>query len=224
MIVGILPAGGIANRIYKIPKFLLPTPTSTLLEHHVRMMEDAFVDTIVVPCRPELFTYLCGLKLSPKVHFAAMDTQTISEALLRVYCMYGQAKYMIGLPDVYLSHNPYQMLYGSLASGAECTVACWCVSEEQSHSLGMCLIDIDKIIDIDDKPRETTRRWAWGQLAWNDAFWKYVKREDAHLGIPLQAAIDNGMTVEAIKTIGDYRDCGTPDNYFDLTKDWTDEL
>ena len=225
MTVGIIPAAGKATRLHGLPKYLLPVPGGYLLQQMAdRMGVQCFIganadnyDLIDAYKRPGDVAYLVASRSMP-------------ETILAVEKYTGTDNVLVGMPDTYWSDRS---VYGAMArrldEGAVCTVAMFAVSAEQAARLGMCEVnywcclpgDWSQVMRIDDKNPASKLKFAWGALGWQPEFWQYIKPEDAHMGIALQRAIDDGVEVQGYLARGQYYDCGIPEDYFRRIRELT---
>lgn len=81
--------------------------------------------------------------------------------------------------------------------------------------------DWSQLTRINDKIPASKLKFACGALCWQPEFWQYINPEDAHMGIALQRAIDDGVEVQGYLARGQYYDCGIPEDYFRCIRELT---
>lgn len=199
-IIGLIPAGGKATRIYGIQKYLLPTPEGTLLDVLRRRMVKAGIADI---------------------RTIYDEYPTLCHAL-RATVTSGEGNTLFAMPDTYWTDEiALEKLMVTLNKGADVAVGIWHIRPDQIGKLGMCrLTENYEVLEVVDKDPDCPGIWAWGAIAWRPYFWHCIRAEDAHLGIALNRAIADGAKVQAVKMTGDYHDAGTPDEYFRLCSTW----
>jgi len=226
--IGLLPCAGKAERLYGLPKFLLPCPDGYLLKRHYDAMIKAGCKPVGISTNESHYELLKSYGYYPT---RLERYSTMSETLLETYyerivdLMYDQEDVLFGMPDSYFD-DPY--LYDFMNQelleypDIQVVAGLFVVSEKQAHLLGMCELAADRrIVRIVDKPVETTLRYAWGCLAWRPSFWQYIQPEDAHVGFALQRAIEDSVLVKGLFSPAKYYDCGTWAGYAEMVRDTT---
>lgn len=214
--IGILPAAGKAERMHGLPKFLLPIPDGYLLQRHIGMMRKA-CNSIYIGAnqynRPMLHKYSDEASV-----YLAEPCDTMSETVLSAKYLGRGTNTLFGMPDTYIEDDQcYAKLAQALEDGADVAVARFHTRPEQRSKLGMLRLERGhKVIEVIDKPAETDLVFAWGALAWKPQFWEFLRPEDPHIGYALPRAIEANLRVWVSPMRGDFWDCGTPDEYFDL--------
>lgn len=217
--IGIVPAGGKATRIMGLPKMLLPYGGRTLFEILLARMERAAPRQILIAPSAATVGLLFPYFL-PHVLAYATRTQTMTEDVLlaRCYLEAGESV-LFGMPDTYFDDaEAFQKLARILDGGADVAVGVFKTRPQQRHKLGMCRLRYSRIVEVVDKPAQTDLTWAWGVLAWRPAFWEYLRPDDPHVGYGLPRAIQAGLNVRPYPLQGQYWDCGTEAEYFDLVQ------
>jgi NDP-sugar pyrophosphorylase family protein len=234
--IGIIPAAGSATRMMGIPKMLLPIPPngSVLIDLLIERMKLAGVgewpEIISSDVVAELIQYHTGIDLYHA------KTKTMSETVLCVKSAWEFAipnyetgkvpipepmpPVLFGMPDTYFDDGEaFVKLAAALDDGADVAVGLFKARPGQRKKLGMCDITPGyfggHISAVIDKPQETNLVWAWGVLGWKPTFWQYIQAEDPHVGYALPRAIAARLDVRAVRMVGEYFDCGTPDEYFE---------
>lgn len=203
-IIGLIPAGGRATRMYGLPKYLLPTPDGTLLDVLRRRMVKAgivHIDTIYD------------------------EGATVCEALIGAAMKWEKGNTIFAMPDTYWTDEiTIEKLLVTLNKGADVAVGVWRIRPDQRGKLGMCITDRHHhLIGVIDKDLDSPLEWAWGAIAWRPEFWDCIRAEDTHLGIALNRAIADGAKVQCVPMAGEYWDAGTPAEYFRLCSTWVRE-
>lgn len=219
--IGILPAAGQAERMHGLPKYLLPIPDGYLLKRHIGMMLQR-ADCIHIGTHPyneeELYQYTKYDRDVVKVRIAQRH-ETMSQTVLSLHDKDAEDNaYLFGMPDTYIEDDQcYAKLAQTLEDGADVAVATFHTRPEQRSKLGMLRLERGhKVVEVIDKPAETNLVDAWGALAWKPQFWEFLRPEDPHIGYALPRAIEANLRVWVSPMRGDFWDCGTPDEYFDL--------
>ena len=211
----ILPAAGLATRMRGLPKFALPISDTyeTLLERHISLALEV-AETVWVPTRPENVALVNNLVNDERVVVIGMNTATMSETVLRTVALSGADRYMLGMPDTYMSANsPYLALADSTAP---LTLAAWHVRPSQAGKLGQLDVDSDgHLIGVVDKDPECALELAWGAMAFDRRFLELVDAATPHLGYAIPHMMTNA-SVPVVTMAGQYYDCGTPAEYFEL--------
>lgn len=213
MTIGILPAAGKATRIHGLPKYLLPVPGGYLLER--------MANRIGVPCyigaNADNYDLLNDYK-RPEDRVCKVVSRAMPETILniRLQAMLGDENVLVGMPDTYWTDETvFLRLTDYLNQGFICAVAVFYVDVDMASRLGVCHWNKEGLLrHIEDKQPQTNGRWVWGAVAWRVDFWQYIQPEDAHLGIALQRAVEQGIEIPVVRCGGDYYDNGTPEDYF----------
>lgn len=223
--IGILPAAGNASRIHGLPKFLLPVGDTYLLKRHVEMMRIhitgiPLTGSVYVGSNPMRYISLLEQSNATYYVYVAAQRETMTQTVLSFQDEWHyseRALTLFGMPDTYIEDDH---CYAKLAAEiADCDVAVgvFYTRPEQRSKLGMVALGISgAVLSVIDKPENTTYTLAWGVLAWKPIFWQHLKPEMPHVGYGLMPAIEAGLNVRAVMMEGQYFDCGTPDEYFDL--------
>jgi glucose-1-phosphate thymidylyltransferase len=83
-----------------------------------------------------------------------------------------------------------------------------------------------RVLKIDDKPKKTTLRYAWGCIAWRPAFTEYLHNSVINIQISdfatiMNKAIEDGMSFRSVVLpSGQYADLGTYEEISDLDKQY----
>lgn len=223
--IGILPAAGKAERLYGLPKYLLPIPGGYLIKRHIDLMKSAGCKVVGVSTNEDNYSFLNRDDIHPTV---VERYSTMSETLLETYyerivdLLYDQDNVLFAMPDTYIADEKlYQDMITIIENTTfEVIAAVFHAKEKNRSKLGMCDIDENLLIkNIVDKPAHTDLTYSWAMLAWKPSFWQYIKPEDSHVGFAVQRAIEDGVNVRAVYATGRCYDCGTIEGYYDLLKD-----
>ena len=228
--IGILPCAGEASRLYGLPKYLLPVPGGYLLERHVNAMKNSGCGTVLIGCNEgnyDMITDYSHYGLSYVASEHATMAQTVLSSRMGASALLNDRlaneTVLFGMPDTYWTdfENGYY-IGDKLHTGddIEVVLMCWQVRWKQWQRGGMCDIEIGgRVTRIVDKPEKSESPWIWGAMRWKPSFWKWIKPEDKHVGISVQRAIENGVHVHAcVSWNGDYFDCGTSEEYFEMIR------
>lgn len=223
-LVGLLPAGGKAERFGGLPKFLLPTPEGSLLNVWIERMKAQGVEQIIIGASAE--NRMIIERLVPRDCLVYLvNSSTMSETVLAARRWCGNDTVLLAMPDTFI-RQPDGGLGGLRRGLADNTVVAglFAVREWQKKKLGMCYTSVSvngelSVTKIVDKPGEfCTATHAWGVLGWQPAFWEHIHPEDPHVGFAMVRAIAAGIKVAGCTNSGEYWDCGTPGEYFQLTR------
>lgn len=216
--IGIIPAGGNATRMRRIPKMTLPVPTNgdTLFTVLIERMRSAGIEHVLVAVSDAtagIIAPFCGSETL--LYKTAVPTMSEAVILARQHTYAGGACFF-GMADTYFEDtDAFMKLRMALAGGADIAVGLFQTRPEQHRKLGMCRVKGTQVLEVVDKPQETALNQAWGVLAWKPSFWDFMNADDPHIGYALPRAIEAGLDVRAVFMDGEYFDCGTPDEYFE---------
>lgn len=221
-VIGILPAAGWAERLNGLPKFLLPVPEGNLLALHCERMLAAGAARVLIGTR-WINSGLASLYAPAGTETYLVNSKTMAETVLAARGRAGDSRVLFGMPDTYWdSPAVYESL---VTSPSDVTLACWRMRPDQRGKLGQCDIDNNgRVWNVRDKDALCLYEWAWGALAWNSEFWRFIKPDMPHIGYALQPAIDAGLSVTAVFCPSEYHDCGTFESYARLCSTLTKEV
>lgn len=219
----LIPAAGLASRMRGLPKFLLPIDSkyTTLLENHLyyAAKENNELENIFIATRPDLVTFIKNLDLGYKnLAVIEMDTKTMNETILNLI-EYSKSEYFqVVMPDTYFLH---EQPYGILSNNpALCDLGIWKIRPEQRGKLGEVEIDPENyLINIIDKNPNSLLNYSWGTLTFSHELIKYIKPEEPHIGYAISNALKHEEKITTKIINGQYFDCGTSEEYFDLLKE-----
>lgn len=230
-IVGVIPAAGKATRLDGLPKYLLPTGESFLLDTLCQRMKNAGVDRILIAANPENRGVI--ERYAPdECIVISINSRTMSETVLACQEFAGSNHVLFGMPDTWWQREEqlYKLLLDPLVKHKQpVSVAVWKARPEQTQKIGMVATATRKvdsrtileITDVVDKPAKTDLTYGWGAMAWSVDFWKHINADDPHVGYAIQRALARGVMVEAIPCIGNYYDCGTRKEYFQAVRNFS---
>lgn len=214
--IGILPAAGSATRIHGLPKFMLPIPDGVLITRMSNLLQRQS-DVIIVGARyPSLdFGFNASIPM-----FDVGRTRTMTETVLRCRAQYEDVDthdILFAMPDTFVEdEDAFSKLANALDAGADLAVGIFSTRPGQERKLGMVSAIGDKILEVLDKPTHSSWNWAWGVLAWKPVFWGCLDASMPHVGYGIPVAMERGLNVKAVRMRGQFFDCGTPEEYFDL--------
>lgn len=219
----LIPAAGQATRMRGLPKFLLPIDENytTLLENHINNLNNILENDsrILIGIRPDLLPIVKSLNLiEENIFFIEMKTNTMNETILNLSENSDSHHFQLIMPDTYfLGMQPYSQL----ESNPElCDLAIWKIRDEQRGKLGEVEVDANNILsNIVDKNPNTMFQYSWGSLTFSRQFFKYIKKEDPHIGYSVSLALNDKQYISTKFIDGKYFDCGTPREYFDLFRE-----
>lgn len=229
---GMLPAGGLAERFHRLPKYLLPIEDSYLIKRHIKMLESL----VVYPMDPmvskgwQVGSNGADWHMLAQLDIGAIDvgwTKTMSETLIRMrrstydYCV------LMGMPDTYIDDfEAYSKLHQALDLYPEAIaiMGVFTARPGQYRQGGMIRNEDARVTEIVDKAdTDQGLDFIWGLMAWRPEFWDYIKVDDPHPGYAAQRAIENGEIINMYLMRGGFWDCGTPERYFELIRHLTEE-
>jgi hypothetical protein len=186
----------------------------TLIEHHIKLMSP-FVDFIIIPTRPENVSLLSRLNLPGHVLITVMETETMSETVLRALNPIDFDHCILGMPDTYYldSNNPYETIAAQMAEH-DVTLAIWKSTDEQRGQVGSVELDsTQKVTRCADKDSSNHFGWHWGALSFNKTSLQNLDPKSPHVGYLINPSIAQGLNIGASKITGNYFDCGTFSEY-----------
>ena len=219
----LIPAAGQATRMRGLPKFLLPIDENytTLLENHINNLRNTLGNDnpILIAIRPDLLPIVRSLNIDAKnLTFIEMVTSTMNETILNLADTSDSQHFLLIMPDTYfLGMQPY----AHLESNPElCDLAIWKIRDEQRGKLGEVEVDENNFLSsIVDKNPNTMFDYSWGSLTFSRKLFKYVKKEDPHIGYSVSSALNDKQQISTKFVDGKYFDCGTPQEYMDLFRE-----
>lgn len=149
-------------------------------------------------------------------------------SLDQAYAFVGGATVVLGFPDILFDgSNVYETLLDARA-GSSCDVLLGLFPPRDAAACDR--VDVDdrgRVRRIEVKPMRTSLSWTWGIAAWTPRFTEFLHRHlrdsaaalretageipEAYVGEVIQAAIDDGLSVEGIPVSrSPYLDIGTP--------------
>lgn len=220
--IGLIPCAGSATRIHGIPKYLLPVPDGYLLQILTLRM-GMIARSIAIGANTLNYMQVTTYAPSKASVYIADHYGTMTETVLsgKGYASIDGViteNTLFAMPDTYIEDDAcFAKLADTIHNGADVAVGVFYARTDQHLKAGMCRLDGERVIEVVDKPAKTDMRWLWGALAWKPTFWDYMQPEDAHVGYALPRAIAAGLDVRAVRMTGGYFDCGTYDEYAELT-------
>lgn len=214
--LGILPASGTATRMGGLPKFLLPVGPQArpLLDLHLEAVAGC-VDEVVVAIHPKFAAVTQERVAAAGALLTVMETRTMSETVLNLVRRMGFDRYLIGLPDVFVTGwGGYAAALG-LLDRAACGLAVWRSGPGQVGRLGNLDFDGDgRVLDIQDKVAGCPYAHHWGIAAFTrECLLAHTDPAHPHIGFTAETALRRGERVACAVVPGRYFDCGTPQEY-----------
>ena len=195
----LIPAAGQATRMRGLPKFLLQIDENytTLLENHINNLRNTLGNDnpILIAIRPDLLPIVRSLNIDAKnLTFIEMVTSTMNETILNLADTSDSQHFLLIMPDTYfLGMQPY----AHLESNPElCDLAIWKIRDEQRGKLGEVEVDENNFLSsIVDKNPNTMFDYSWGSLTFSRKLFKYVKKEDPHIGYSVSSALNDKQQI-----------------------------
>ena len=222
-IIGLIACAGTANRIFNLPKFILPLKDTnySLLGYWCKLMIDKGCDKIIIGSSTTNKYFIEHIINTQLIDYKEIiiikiidNSSTMNETILRMIENENYNLALMGMPDThidYISNN----LIDNMINNNESIVGSylWNIRNSQKEKIGLCNIDDKYIIDIIDKNKECDYYYGWGAMIFKKEFEKYINKADLHLGYSMKLAINNSVKIpyEIIK--GQYWDCGTIGEY-----------
>ena len=246
-VIGLIPAGGQAARIGTLPcsKEIYPIGFDQNRQGHPKVachyllekMKFAEIKKTYIILREgkwDIPAYLRdGKMLGMSLAYLIMDTPFgVPFTLDQAFSFVHESVIAFGFPDIFFeSVDVFVKLLNRLWR-QDCDVVLGLFPSDRPDKADM--VDIDskgKIKKIMIKPQQTELSLTWGVAVWTPTFTKFMHRyvEEARLfakehkelfiGEVIQAAMDDGLRVEAIRVSDSpYIDIGTPDDLFKVMK------
>jgi UTP-glucose-1-phosphate uridylyltransferase len=228
-IVGVIPAAGTAERMDGLPKYLLPIRKSYLLQTLCERMNACGASDLLIGANPNNSSLVQRYLPANGIVYTKFS-ETMSETVLAAQPWADKANVLFGMPDSWWEGDDfaYRWLVEGLTEEIPVCVAVFKARPAQKGKLGMVMTQgkfvnglgeqILEVVAVKDKASTSAYTEAWGAMAWSPKFWQYIRPADPHVGYALERAISMGVTVRAIKMTGNYWDCGTKDEYFELIR------
>lgn len=226
--VHLIPAAGTATRMGGIPKFLLPTQSSsgspdqphleTLLGHHVKLGLNS-CDKTIIASRPENMTAIQKYLIPGRVEAMCMESSTMSETIARMVSVIRAEIYFVTMPDTYFLNSNFKMheISPTTKSGELVRLGAWDVLESQVGSVGQIQLDgSGAVIGHKDKTADASLPLVWGAIAFRAEAESLIDTSTPHIGYLIDSARDASFGVSGKRFTGVYLDCGTPQGYLDL--------
>ena len=223
----LIPAAGKASRLSGIPKFLLPLPEeSNLLKHHLNLSNDIKeINSVKIATNTTFAPILnnqINISKNRKIQgINLMNTKTMNKTLMNLRG-HDADSHLLTMPDTYISDNSLIKKMVRLFkedSEVDVILGIWNVRNEQRHKVGQCKISGNYVTKVVDKNSKVKYQYLWGTVLFKNSLWKYIKPNDPHIGYSFPAAINNNLKIRYVKSDGNYYDCGTIDEYWQLIKD-----
>jgi choline kinase len=211
---GILPAAGLATRLRRLPKFLLPSDDDarTLIECHIEALE-AVCDVIWLPVRPDLIQLVHDLQLGQKIIPVALSTKSMTETVLRITSISAADRFILGMPDTgFVGEYPYLYLAQAIED-SNLSLALWNTHENQRGKVGSVEFENGHILNSIDKNYDSKYPLHWGAMSFDREFISILNYEMPHTGYGIREAIAANLVISASVMTGEYFDCGTFSEY-----------
>ena len=242
-VIGLVPAAGKARRLGRLPcsKEIFPigvveTPDGTRSRVICELLFDGFrragIRKSLIVLRKGKWDVPAHLgdggDLGLHLAYLAVDpTSGVSETLDRAFPFVEDFDVALGFPDTWFEpRDAYVHLLQRLRAGdPRPSVVLGCVPTDRSEKTDMVEMDEDgRVRRIVVKQKDTGLRYAWFLAVWTPLFSAYLHEYlkdpppsapagEVYPGHILQAAIDDGLRVEAVTfPDGSFLDMGTPDD------------
>lgn len=221
MRVGILPASGLATRMSGLPKFMLPYDVGpvSIIQHHVMMMA-CHVDRVVVTTRSEWFSWLEQNLVEPKIEIQVIESNSLTETILRGVKGLDLEELVVGLPDVAIvGENPYGLTLDH-ASGPLVTLGAFKTAEVDRGKFGsLQLLPSGIVGNYADKDPQLEWGFHWGTLLIQREALGMISSKWPTIGELVGEMLRKNLPVayELLNSL--YFDCGTVEGYFRYVRD-----
>jgi len=154
--VGIIPAGGRAQRFNGVLKELLPVGEESLMRRTVGVLRGGAATSIIVLSAPDkVAAHMRGLEGLHGIYFVQSD-EVLFKSILRA-CEIPASWYLFAMPDTFLPEDAfYRKLDDDFVLGIFKT--------DRPEKFGVC---IGTGINDKDESLKGTTQWAWGVAAWS---------------------------------------------------------
>ena len=213
LLIGVIPASGLATRFRGIPKFLLPAPGQgvSLVEFHVAEMLSV-CERVIVGIRPEHSKHL-DFRYERRVEVHALVTETMTETVLKLCAQSESNDFILTMPDTFfIGEKPAKKLWSM--NDCDFGLAIWEFDDSYRGRIGQVNIDESgNVIDAIDKSLDCPYPWLWGAMRFNRKVLSLMDPVTPHVGFAVNPALQAGLTVRAKQITGKYFDCGSFSNY-----------
>lgn len=221
--IGLIPCAGTANRIFNLPKFILPLKDTnfSLLGYWCKLLIDKGCEKIIIgssELNKNFIDHIINTQLKNYESLIIIkiitNSSTMNETILQMIQNENYNLAIMGMPDTHIDYLSHQLINKvSINENFIVGSFIWNIRNSQKEKIGLCNIDNDYIIDIIDKNSECNYNYGWGSIIFKKEFEKFIDKNDLHLGYSMKSAIANNQKIpyEIIK--GQYWDCGTINEY-----------
>lgn len=227
-LLGLLPASGTATRMNGIPKFLLPCPGGNLLDRWLATFYSNGNDDVLISVAHKNAHFIAPLVSQCSAQELAVekivhDTATMSETVLNMVHHTAAQTYVLAMPDTFLGGEFQPILAQLHAVLAYCSVAVvlWPIKESQYGKLGQVSIAEGQVTHSRDKDPSCRYPYAWGVIGWTFPANNLIDPTTPHVGYMIERALSQNMRVGYVLATTEYFDCGTPQEYFSMIKQFT---
>ena len=217
-IIGIIPLGGNATRMNFLPKFLLPCKIGfTLLDNIIDIFYKNNITNIIAGVS---VTNNLLLEKNIKIQKNVTVTKTMSETVFNLINSLSLDEYKIILimPDTYIKINTELNIMIDMLNIYQIVVIVWKIKEYQIGKVGQCKIENGEIVDVIDKDPTCDYPYFWGIIGWDNSINKYIDPEWETIGNLIHKSLELNIKIGTIICDGDYYDCGTYSEYFQMIK------
>jgi hypothetical protein len=221
-IFGILPISGTASRMKFIPKFLLPSKlNSTLIDETIDLFHQNNIHRIIAGVSD-----INNILLSNNEHLekVIINTKTMSETIYEINKHitknYGlNYKSILFMPDTnVVIRDELKKMINLLNNSYDIVVVLWKIRPSQIGKVGQCKIFNNEVVDIVDKDINCDYNLFWGSIGWNSNMNQFINPEWQTIGQLLNKSLELNIKIGSVICDGDYYDCGTFEEYFEMIK------
>lgn len=228
-IIGLIPCSGTATRMNGIPKFLLPCKEGNLINNTINLFKYNDINNIYISISKENEHFIKPLnEYDNDVKYIVKNTLTMSETVENMVKIKSR-KYILIMPDTYFinSQNENNQKFRDLTklnimlNKFNIVVILWKIKDYQYGKLGQIDINDEKVINIKDKDPECRFPYSWGVIGWTYKVNYLINATTPHIGYIINSALEKNINVGYIISETEYFDCGTPNEYFTMIKNYT---
>jgi hypothetical protein len=215
---GLIPIGGNASRMKKLPKFLLPCKEeTTLLEHTIDHFQKNGINKIRLGVS-KLNKTFTELYEHEKV---VVNTSTMTETICEILRPEDEKNIMI-MPDTYFTLKDELIRMENMLDNYNVVVLLWKIADYQKGKLGQCEIYKDEVVNVRDKDKDCMYEYFWGVIGWTKNMNVFIDPSWSTIGCLISKTIDLNLEVGyIIMEDSTYYDCGTFSEYFKMIYDTT---
>lgn len=221
--IGLIPCAGTANRIFNLPKFILPLNNGnySLLSCWCKLMIEKNCEYIIIGSsihNKSFIEHIINTQLKNIKSLIIIkiidNSSTMNETILNMINDENYELAIMGMPDTHIDYISDDLI-NKIINNNELIVGTylWNIRNSQKEKIGLCDIDENYVIDIIDKNKDYDYNYGWGSIIFKKDFEKFINKDDLHLGYSMKKALCNSIKIPYEIMKGMYWDCGTIEEY-----------